>query len=1091
MSPITKKIQCDGCHYSLPVSKAKMCQCKKAIYCGENCQILHWKLHKIECFGYKNFFSCYEPLVIDLAEELENDNFFEPVIDLSNFQKKNLNSGDDCTSRDNENQTNRDTKRDTENFVLNFKDYNDYLRKKGVKKLLLKYKYDEQTLQTFSSINKSWEIKNLDIIPLDGTLMLLARSEFKCEDFLSVTFYIDLDPASSLITEAKIKTRIATKKNSIDYEACYEKKELLHQRKKKLHEEFSVCMERFLERGVRVVNFYKEHVNGLYHFAGHSNSQLRNTSCYLIKATPEEIYRTLITIGKFDLFSDLIKLVKRIGLLFTTVKSPVLLFRNDWEVENDIESPDKRYCFTDGCGRISTALMRVIMTEMGFSSHERTISAVQIRFKGFKGMLVHDPKVEKIKFTRSMQKFEDVSVFSPIGVCNWSRPFMPGYLILHYVLLLSTLGIPDHVFEKKQEIYNEQLKKLMTDPFEAYHFTKNRAPHIAKSFIREGLTRNVITALRSLKRDELTKFTRSERNGIKFRSREEIERVRIYVPKSRNVHGVRDTVGALNYGQVFFCPTRSEGSSKPLRGRVVVVRTPCYYPGDVRILCCVDPGSAYAHLFDVLVFPTQGQRPHADEMSGGDLDGDIFWVCWDPELIPNSMQRPFEYFNEVKENLLKNDSSEAQQRIAFFSQHDPNLLGIIDTLFFEYADRFKANCAECHELNKIFTQVVDNNTTDAKEKVQQLRAKLRLLPDQPKNFIWRRIEQKNKELRAELSPNFGVVRKAAGRFKDHNGRKWAFEIHSTDFDEPVFPRYDSRYIGVLEDGDYVRFFSEWDSYLNRYLAMNIVKEPNMNFSHLVQNLTLPLCTGKVKTLYIQAGEESLPEDPLGCIVFKAQYMKHIVNNLGEDEVPFCEVEFNKHSINEPNFFLDNLKHGSVVRFNLAYDHKGNMLAMDLEIIDEHVQETNKQENRNVQVGMTSNLNQKIFYLVQKFDNITEDEFLRLYYLEYLTKLNATKHGFKSVTEIVSKVDGLKVFFDAAGEAHFERKGNKKKEIETPKLEELRNFSLAENWESDDEKGSDENVYEFECYYCGKDDHIPFDCEKRFEEDSEFNGDRSD
>ncbi|MES1921039.1 hypothetical protein MHBO_002638 [Bonamia ostreae] len=198
----------------------------------------------------------------------------------------------------------------------------------------------------------------------------------------------------------------------------------------------------------------------------------------------------------------------------------------------------------------------------------------------------------------------------------------------------------------------------------------------------------------------------------------------------------------------------------------------------MRILTCVDPGDEYAHLIDVLVFPTDSQsaRPHSDEMSGGDLDGDLYWCCWDPSLMPSRTVDAFDYSGPKAPIPRKSLSSETRERIDFFSQHDTDLLGTIDSLYFEFADRFKANCPECQELNHIFSNVVDYQPKYAKKTINQLRAKLRTIQERPRNFIWRRIEEENKKLRKEMSPNFGIVRIGHGDFMNNYGEKRNIEI---------------------------------------------------------------------------------------------------------------------------------------------------------------------------------------------------------------------------------------------------------------------------------------------------------------------------
>lgn len=36
-------------------------------------------------------------------------------------------------------------------------------------------------------------------------------------------------------------------------------------------------------------------------------------------------------------------------------------------------------------------------------------------------------------------------------------------------------------------------------------------------------------------------------------------------------------------------------------------------------------------------------RPHPNECSGGDLDGDLYFVCWDRRLVPDNTDTPMDY----------------------------------------------------------------------------------------------------------------------------------------------------------------------------------------------------------------------------------------------------------------------------------------------------------------------------------------------------------------------------------------------------------------------------------------------------------------
>lgn len=93
-----------------------------------------------------------------------------------------------------------------------------------------------------------------------------------------------------------------------------------------------------------------------------------------------------------------------------------------------------------------------------------------------------------------------------------------------------------------------------------------------------------------------------------------------------------------------------EVMQKVLTGNLMVTRCPCLHPGDVRVLQGVDRPEL-AHLVNVVVFSSKGERPACNMMAGGDLDGDVYFVGWDKDLIhhlkPENIHEPATYTKPV------------------------------------------------------------------------------------------------------------------------------------------------------------------------------------------------------------------------------------------------------------------------------------------------------------------------------------------------------------------------------------------------------------------------------------------------------------
>lgn len=150
-------------------------------------------------------------------------------------------------------------------------------------------------------------------------------------------------------------------------------------------------------------------INGThYHFYGHSQSQLKSRSCFLMSGSKEQVNRLVDSLGDFSKIKTVAKKVKRIGLLFSTAH--VVMDIDPVRVRDigDVEYQD--YIFTDGCGFISRNLAQILTRKrpIVFRNRRYHPTVFQIRYRGYKGVVILEPSMDPgiwLELRKSMKKF--------------------------------------------------------------------------------------------------------------------------------------------------------------------------------------------------------------------------------------------------------------------------------------------------------------------------------------------------------------------------------------------------------------------------------------------------------------------------------------------------------------------------------------------------------------------------------------------------------------------------------------------------------------------------------------------------------------
>ena len=508
-------------------------------------------------------------------------------------------------------------------------------------------------------------------------------------------------------------------------------------------------LEEFLNNGFTIGNRH-------YEMLAYSNSQLRSHSCWFLNTEGiRELSVSSIIKGLGD-FSDIKVMAKyaaRIGQCFSNTFNGI---KSDFIEVNDIVYREierngdiKENVLNDGCGRMSVNFAEQVSKQMKIRIHGKAYipSALQFRLGGYKGVVVQDKDVADIfgkdlVLTKSQNKFKDEKSDEFEMVAFSKRPKFSS-LNRQIIILLSSNGLPDSALMKFVDREIETWRSRTTKKLSIRKLLRKVWENVVGSNIKKVISSEYL----DLKAQVLA-------SQVKGMSQQHVEyfynvdpllctlcdkilinqfsslKTNLPVDKCSLLMGVVDFYGVLEDDEVFVQLSSFETYERDLydpgsyaeggivSGNVFVTRNPCLHPGDVRKLKAVsdDRINVLKHLKDVIVFSQKSKQSQASKMSGGDLDGDLFMVCWDPELLNFTEHKPMKH-TQLKP-LEKNDGFDYKAIRDFLKEYVVNdNLGVVAFMHMEHYDQSSKGALDqnCLDLADYHSHQVDYAKTGVRK----------------------------------------------------------------------------------------------------------------------------------------------------------------------------------------------------------------------------------------------------------------------------------------------------------------------------------------------------------------------------------------
>lgn len=493
-----------------------------------------------------------------------------------------------------------------------------------------------------------------------------------------------------------------------------------------------------------------------YEFLAFGNSQFREHGAYFFASIPQVTADDIRAwMGDFQEVKEISKYTARIGQCFSTTRA-IHGSKVDIIPIPDVltSGTNKSYNFTDGVGKISKFLAQIIASELRLPNASNDPPSVfQFRLAGYKGVVAIDPqaKFRELHLRPSQRKFESPS--KGLEIIRYSS-FATATLNRQLIVILKCLGVEDQVFLDKLEDALANLKSAMTDKTLALSMLQRQVdPNQMTLEISSMIVDGFLDAQEPFVVSLLHLWQAWSTKALK-------ERANIIVDQSAFVLGCTDETRTLQgytsqqskdmeLPEIFLqISDLTTGRYKVIEGVCIVARNPSLYAGDIRVVRAVNKSELH-HIKNAVVFPQSGDRDLPNMCSGGDLDGDDFFISWDRSLVPEESlwHQPAADFDGGPKAAKVDRPITVDDMTSFFVNYIKNdQLGRIAQAFLANADYLQDGALHprCVELAELHSMAVDYPKSGIPAKMSR-----RLYPPKYPHFLESKFRAKEKIYHSE------------------------------------------------------------------------------------------------------------------------------------------------------------------------------------------------------------------------------------------------------------------------------------------------------------------------------------------------------